>query len=121
VCAGVDGAGAGLVGAAGFGAAGATVTGAGDEDAVDGAATAALGFGKDGFVAGLTACGGNAAPLAAGLVLNSSRFAAKTVNASTAIKKISASTWFLVLIPLSERCVVFEGDAIALPRAVTAS
>jgi hypothetical protein len=88
------------------------LAGAGDENAVDGAATAALGFGTAGFVAGFTGCEGNAEPLAAGVVRKSSRFAAKTVNASTAIKKISTSTWFLVLIQLSERCVKRERDAM---------
>jgi len=113
--AGATGAGATGDGATGIGAAGGE-TGAGLAGAgvaVDDAGTAALGFGADGFVAGFTACGGNAALLPAGLVRKSSRFAAKTVNASTAIKKMSASTWFLELIPLSERCVLREGDAIA--------
>jgi hypothetical protein len=100
-----DGAGVECAGAGGFGA----------EDAgADGAVTAALGFSTAGFVAGLPAWEGNAAPPpAAGLVRKSSRFAANTVNASTDIKKISANTLFLVLIQLPQRWAETEDDAIA--------
>ena len=104
------------VGATGVGAeggeTGAGFAGAGDE-ADDGAGTAALGFGTEGFVPGLIACGGSTAPLAAGAGRKSRRFAAKTLNASTPIKKMSASTWFLEFIALSECCALREGDAIA--------
>jgi hypothetical protein len=76
--------------------------------------TAALGFSPAGFAAALPECLGNTALLpVAGLGRNSSRFAANTANASTAIKKTSASTWFLVLIQLPQRCAVPEDGANA--------